>query len=122
MLNTQLAVCPSGVSSDTTGEGSEERDHVIHRRDTEPNLRHRSPLSQLGGQSPGQVKLQIGYSTEENRLYITVLSCRGLPACGSAKDSSDPYVSFILLPDKNRTTKRKTITKKRDLNPEFNER
>ncbi|XP_071228958.1 extended synaptotagmin-1-like isoform X2 [Salvelinus alpinus] len=122
MLNTQLAVCPSGVSSDTTGEGSEERDHVIHRRDTEPNLRHRSPLSQLGGQSPGQVKLQIGYSTEENRLFITVLSCRGLPACGSAKDSSDPYVSFILLPDKNRTTKRKTITKKRDLNPEFNER
>ncbi|XP_052340147.1 extended synaptotagmin-1 [Oncorhynchus keta] len=110
MLNTQLAVCPSGVSSDTTGECSE------------PNLRHRSPLSQLGGQSPGQVKLQIGYSKEENRLYITVLSCRGLPACVSAKDSSNPYVSFILLPDKNRTTKRKTITKKRDLNPEFNER
>uniref|UniRef100_A0A8C7JDI9 Extended synaptotagmin-like protein 1a n=1 Tax=Oncorhynchus kisutch TaxID=8019 RepID=A0A8C7JDI9_ONCKI len=40
----------------------------------------------------------------------------------SSLDSSDPYVSFILLPDKNRTTKRKTITKKRDLNPEFNER
>ncbi|XP_041712656.2 extended synaptotagmin-1 isoform X1 [Coregonus clupeaformis] len=148
ILDTQLAVC----RSDGTGEGSEDRDHVIHRRDTEPNLRHRSPLSQLrrgedGGedtrsrakpieilplstcvsslrvdQSPGQVKLQIGYSLEENRLFITVLSCRGLPACGSAKDGSDPYVSFILLPDKNRTTKRKTNTKKRDLNPEFNER
>ncbi|CAB1336715.1 unnamed protein product [Coregonus sp. 'balchen'] len=86
ILDTQLAVC----RSDGTGEGSEDRDHVIHRRDTEPNLRHRSPLSQLG-----------------------------LPACGSAKDGSDPYVSFILLPDKNRTTKRKTNTKKRDLNPEF---
>ncbi|XP_029578399.1 extended synaptotagmin-1 isoform X1 [Salmo trutta] len=148
ILDTQLAVC----RSDGTKEGSEDRDHVIHRRDTEPNLRHRSPLSQLmrgedGGedarsrakpieilplstcvsslrvdQSPGQVKLQIGYSIEENRLFITVLSCRGLPACGSAKDGSDPYVSFILLPDKNRTTKRKTNTKKRDLNPEFNER
>uniref|UniRef100_A0A674B832 Extended synaptotagmin 1 n=1 Tax=Salmo trutta TaxID=8032 RepID=A0A674B832_SALTR len=52
----------------------------------------------------------------------SLFTSRGLPACGSAKDSSDPYVSFILLPDKNRTTKRKTITKKRDLNPEFNER
>ncbi|CAB1330122.1 unnamed protein product, partial [Coregonus sp. 'balchen'] len=93
MLNTQLAVCRSGVSSDSTEEGSEERDQVIHRRDTEPNLRHRSPFSQLG-----------------------------LPACGSAKDGSNPYVSLILLPDKNRTTKRNTITKKRDLNPEFNER
>ncbi|KAK6308421.1 hypothetical protein J4Q44_G00216920 [Coregonus suidteri] len=122
MLNTQLAVCRSGVSSDSTEEGSEERDQVIHRRDTEPNLRHRSPFSQLGDQSPGQVKLQIGYSIEENRLYIIVLSCRGLPACGSAKDGSNPYVSLILLPDKNRTTKRNTITKKRDLNPEFNER
>uniref|UniRef100_A0A8C8M8Z9 Extended synaptotagmin-like protein 1a n=1 Tax=Oncorhynchus tshawytscha TaxID=74940 RepID=A0A8C8M8Z9_ONCTS len=52
----------------------------------------------------------------------SLFAFRGLPACGSAKDGSDPYVSFILLPDKNRITKRKTITKKRDLNPEFNER
>uniref|UniRef100_A0A4W5Q3G0 C2 domain-containing protein n=1 Tax=Hucho hucho TaxID=62062 RepID=A0A4W5Q3G0_9TELE len=43
ILDTQLAVC----RSDGTREGSEDRDHVIHRRDTEPNLRHRSPLSQL---------------------------------------------------------------------------
>uniref|UniRef100_A0A8C7DGF9 Extended synaptotagmin 1 n=1 Tax=Oncorhynchus kisutch TaxID=8019 RepID=A0A8C7DGF9_ONCKI len=52
----------------------------------------------------------------------SLFAFRGLPACGSAKDGSDPYVSFILLPDKNRITKRKTNTKKRDLNPEFNER
>uniref|UniRef100_A0A6Q2Z2F2 C2 domain-containing protein n=2 Tax=Esox lucius TaxID=8010 RepID=A0A6Q2Z2F2_ESOLU len=122
ILDTQLAQCRGSVSGDGTGEASRDGDHVIHRRDTEPALRHRSPLSQLGDQSPGQVKLQIGYSLEENRLFITVLSCRGLPACGSAKDGTDPYVSFILLPDKNRTTKRKTNTKKRDLNPEFNER
>ncbi|KAL1020891.1 hypothetical protein UPYG_G00006050 [Umbra pygmaea] len=119
VLETQLA---RGFSDGGTGEGSGDRDHVIHRRDTEPNLRHRSPLSQLGDQSPGQVKLQIGYSLEENRLFITILSCRGLPVCGSAKDGTDSYVTFILLPDKNRTTKRKTNIKKRDLNPEFNER
>uniref|UniRef100_A0AAX7SQR8 Extended synaptotagmin-like protein 1a n=1 Tax=Astatotilapia calliptera TaxID=8154 RepID=A0AAX7SQR8_ASTCA len=39
-----------------------------------------------------------------------------------SKDGADPYVSFILLPDKKATTKRKTATKKKDLSPEFNER
>lgn len=66
------------------------------------------------------MKLTIGYSTEECRLFITVHSCRSLAAC--SKDGADPYVSFILLPDKKATTKRRTTTKKRDLNPEFNER
>lgn len=45
---------------------------------------------------------------------------RGLAAC--SKDGADPYISFILLPDKKGATKRRTATKKRDLNPEFNER
>uniref|UniRef100_A0A8C3HFU0 Extended synaptotagmin 1 n=1 Tax=Chrysemys picta bellii TaxID=8478 RepID=A0A8C3HFU0_CHRPI len=40
----------------------------------------------------------------------------------SSKDIPDPYVSLILLPDKNRVTKRKTTVRKRTLNPEFNER
>uniref|UniRef100_A0AAX7V7Y8 Extended synaptotagmin-like protein 1a n=1 Tax=Astatotilapia calliptera TaxID=8154 RepID=A0AAX7V7Y8_ASTCA len=70
--------------------------------------------------SAGQVKLTIGYSMEENRLFITVHSCRALVA--RSKDGADPYVSFILLPDKKATTKRKTATKKKDLSPEFNER
>lgn len=47
-------------------------------------------------------------------------TCRTLAAC--SKDGADPYVSFVLLPDKKATTKRRTATKKRDLNPEFNER
>lgn len=51
---------------------------------------------------------------------ITVYTHRSLAAC--SKDGADPYVSFILLPDKKATTKRRTTTKKRDLNPEFNER
>jgi len=96
------------------------------------------------------VKLTIGYSTDENRLFIIVHSCRflydihyllitsfsqssrrrcisqslythrALAAC--SKDGADPYVSFILLPDKKATTKRRTTIKKRELNPEFNER
>uniref|UniRef100_A0A8C1EUK4 Extended synaptotagmin-like protein 1a n=1 Tax=Cyprinus carpio carpio TaxID=630221 RepID=A0A8C1EUK4_CYPCA len=35
---------------------------------------------------------------------------------------SHTYISFILLPDKNRITKRKTSVKKKSLKPEFNER
>lgn len=54
------------------------------------------------------------------------MSLRSLPAlrtlAACSKDGADPYVSFILLPDKKGTTKRRTATKKRDLNPEFNER
>uniref|UniRef100_A0A3Q0T443 Extended synaptotagmin 1 n=1 Tax=Amphilophus citrinellus TaxID=61819 RepID=A0A3Q0T443_AMPCI len=38
------------------------------------------------------------------------------------KDGVDSYVSLMLLPDKSKATKRKTGVKKRDHNPEFNER
>lgn len=45
---------------------------------------------------------------------------RNLPSF--SKDPPDTYISFILLPDKNRNTKRKTSVKKKSLKPEFNER
>ncbi|KAM9343555.1 extended synaptotagmin-1 isoform 2-T2 [Pholidichthys leucotaenia] len=116
ILDTQLAVCRGDASND----GS--IDEVIPRWDpSHLDLKHRSGFSiNDNPNSTGQVKLTTGYSTEENRLFITVHSCRALAAC--SKDGADPYVSFILLPDKKATTKRKTATKKRDLNPEFNER
>uniref|UniRef100_A0A672I0G2 Extended synaptotagmin-like protein 1a n=1 Tax=Salarias fasciatus TaxID=181472 RepID=A0A672I0G2_SALFA len=69
--------------------------------------------------------LQTFYSTATMlRLVCTqetqVIMCVALAAC--SKDGADPYVTFILLPDKKASTKRRTATKKRDLNPEFNER
>uniref|UniRef100_A0A7N6ATL5 Extended synaptotagmin-like protein 1a n=1 Tax=Anabas testudineus TaxID=64144 RepID=A0A7N6ATL5_ANATE len=115
ILDTQLATCrkaPGDAGSDPA-EGE-----VIPRWDpSHLDLRHRAgfPVN-----TTAQVKLTISYSTEESRLFITVHSCRALAAC--SKDGADPYVSFILLPDKKATTKRRTSTKKRDLNPEFNER
>uniref|UniRef100_A0AAQ5ZBY0 Extended synaptotagmin-like protein 1a n=1 Tax=Amphiprion ocellaris TaxID=80972 RepID=A0AAQ5ZBY0_AMPOC len=51
-----------------------------------------------------------------------VFFCNSEALAACSKDGADPYVSFILLPDKKATTKRRTATKKRDLNPEFNER
>uniref|UniRef100_A0A8C1W3T9 Extended synaptotagmin-like protein 1a n=1 Tax=Cyprinus carpio TaxID=7962 RepID=A0A8C1W3T9_CYPCA len=67
-----------------------------------------------------QVKLSVAYLSEENQLVITVHACRNLPSY--SKDPPDTYISFILLPDKNRNTKRKTSVKKKSLKPEFNER
>ena len=45
---------------------------------------------------------------------------RGL--LSQSKEGVDSYVSLMLLPDKSKVTKRKTAVKKRDLNPEYNER
>ncbi|XP_072552661.1 extended synaptotagmin-1 [Salminus brasiliensis] len=120
LLDSKLEKCGDGTNS------SEEVEHIIPRAETEPaanqEIRHRSV--QGGGHAEdsgqGQVKLSVVYSTKENRLVITVHSCRNLLPC--SKDGSDPYVSLLLHPDKNRSTKKKTTVKKRDLNPEFNER
>ncbi|XP_045561812.1 uncharacterized protein isoform X2 [Salmo salar] len=68
----------------------------------------------------GQVKLSLSYASKKKKLTITVHACRDLES--SSKDGLDTYVSLMLLPDKNKATKRKTSIKKRDLNPEYNER
>ncbi|XP_040009417.1 extended synaptotagmin-1 [Xiphias gladius] len=120
ILDTQLALCrraPGGAGNDASP------DEVIPRWvPSHLDIRHRSGFSIASdnANTSGQVKLTLGYSIEESRLFITIHSCRALAAC--SKDGADPYVSFILLPDKKATTKRRTATKKRDLNPEFNER
>ncbi|CAL8366671.1 unnamed protein product [Lota lota] len=118
LLDTQLAMCHP--SDDVTGE---EGEPVIPKWDpAHLDLRHRGGFTGINEPGPvaGQVKLTIAYSSEESRLYITVHSCRALTSC--SKDGADPYVSLLLLPDKKGASKRKTATKKRDLNPEFNER
>ncbi|XP_031421334.1 LOW QUALITY PROTEIN: extended synaptotagmin-1 [Clupea harengus] len=128
LLDSKLVECLKASCDDVTdGDEIEEADHVIPSRDSDvaANLRHRAVPTNAGdGMSDdgggGQVKLSLLYSSEESRLVITVYACRNLTAC--TKDGSDPYVSFILFPDKSRTTKRKTSVKKKDLNPEFNER
>lgn len=69
---------------------------------------------------PGQVKMSISYSSREGKLSVVIHACRGL--LSQNKDGVDSYVSIMLLPDKSKATKRKTAVKKRDLNPEYNER
>ncbi|XP_029990142.1 extended synaptotagmin-1-like [Sphaeramia orbicularis] len=71
-----------------------------------------------GGSGNGQVKLSISYSSE--KLIVIVHACRDL--LSQSKDGVDSYVSLMLLPDKSKSTKRKTAVKKKVLNPEYNER
>ncbi|KAG8452427.1 hypothetical protein GDO86_004288 [Hymenochirus boettgeri] len=68
----------------------------------------------------GQVRLTLYYPAKDGRLVAIMSSCRNLSL--SAKEPPDPYLSFILVPDKSRSTKKKTSVKKRTHNPEFNEK
>uniref|UniRef100_A0A8C1ZVT5 Extended synaptotagmin-like protein 1b n=1 Tax=Cyprinus carpio TaxID=7962 RepID=A0A8C1ZVT5_CYPCA len=65
----------------------------------------------------GTIKISLSF---QKKLTVIIHACRGLVT--SSKDSLDTYVSLILLPDKSKATKRKTSVKKKNLNPEFNER
>ncbi|GAA6095640.1 extended synaptotagmin-1, partial [Tachysurus ichikawai] len=65
----------------------------------------------------GQIRISLSY---QRKLTVIIHGCRGLVT--SSKEGLDTYVSLILLPDKSKATKRKTAVKKKDLNPEFNER
>ncbi|KAM8917460.1 uncharacterized protein AB9W97_001955 isoform 1-T1 [Spinachia spinachia] len=68
----------------------------------------------------GQVKLSLSYAAQKSHLIVIVHACRGL--LSQSKDGVDSYISLMLLPDKSKATKRKTAVKKRDLNPEYNEK
>uniref|UniRef100_H3C487 Extended synaptotagmin 1 n=1 Tax=Tetraodon nigroviridis TaxID=99883 RepID=H3C487_TETNG len=67
-----------------------------------------------------EVEVTLSYSPQERQLMVVVHACRGL--LPQSKDGVDSYVSLLLLPDKNKATKKKTAVKKRDHNPEYNER
>uniref|UniRef100_F7BB06 Extended synaptotagmin-1 n=1 Tax=Equus caballus TaxID=9796 RepID=F7BB06_HORSE len=111
-------------SSSSLSEELELWGGLPHITSSAPELRQRlthgdSPVEAPAGPL-GQVKLTVWYYSEERKLVSIVHSCRALRQNG--RDPPDPYVSLLLLPDKNRGTKRKTSQKKRTLNPEFNER
>uniref|UniRef100_A0ABI7ZPF6 Extended synaptotagmin 1 n=1 Tax=Felis catus TaxID=9685 RepID=A0ABI7ZPF6_FELCA len=111
-------------SSSSLSEEPELWGGLPHITSSAPELRQRlthgdSPVEAPAGPL-GQVKLTVWYYSEERKLVSIVHSCRALRQNG--RDPPDPYVSLLLLPDKNRGTKRKTSQKKRTLNPEFSER
>ncbi|XP_073471933.1 phosphatidylinositol 4-phosphate 3-kinase C2 domain-containing subunit beta isoform X2 [Aquarana catesbeiana] len=71
------------------------------------------PVGTVGG----EVKLSISYKNDQ--LFIMVMHIRGLPLCDTNEPS--PYVKIYLLPDPQKTTKRKTKVAKKTCNPTYNE-
>ncbi|XP_078390628.1 extended synaptotagmin-1 [Cetorhinus maximus] len=86
---------------------------------SELDLRQRMNRKMDVSESP-QIKLTLQYNVQQGRLLLVVHSCRNLKL--HSKEIPDPYVSLILLPDKNRVTKRKTSVKKKTINPEYNDK
>uniref|UniRef100_A0A8I5TUT8 Extended synaptotagmin-1 n=1 Tax=Pongo abelii TaxID=9601 RepID=A0A8I5TUT8_PONAB len=111
-------------SSSSLSEEPELSGGPPHITSSAPELRQRLTHVDSSLEAPagplGQVKLTVWYYSEERKLVSIVHGCRALRQNG--RDPPDPYVSLLLLPDKNRGTKRKTSQKKRTLSPEFNER
>ncbi|XP_051563285.1 uncharacterized protein LOC127446426 isoform X3 [Myxocyprinus asiaticus] len=74
-------------------------------------------LSNKQTATTGQIKISISF---QKKLIVVIHACRHLVT--SSKDGLDTYISLILQPDKSKVTKRKTSVKKKNLNPEYNER
>ncbi|XP_067166694.1 phosphatidylinositol 4-phosphate 3-kinase C2 domain-containing subunit beta [Apteryx mantelli] len=72
------------------------------------------PVGKVGG----EVKLSISY--KNNKLFIMVMHIRGLQPLQDGNDP-DPYVKTYLLPDPQKTTKRKTKVARKTCNPTYNE-
>ncbi|XP_028924891.1 phosphatidylinositol 4-phosphate 3-kinase C2 domain-containing subunit beta isoform X1 [Ornithorhynchus anatinus] len=72
------------------------------------------PVAKVGG----EVKLSISY--RNNKLFIMVMHIRGLQPLQEGNDP-DPYVKIYLLPDPQKTTKKKTKVARKTCNPTYNE-
>uniref|UniRef100_A0A8D0D8X9 Phosphatidylinositol-4-phosphate 3-kinase catalytic subunit type 2 beta n=1 Tax=Sander lucioperca TaxID=283035 RepID=A0A8D0D8X9_SANLU len=76
------------------------------------------PSSRPAGKDLGQVKLSISYKND--KLFIMVMHIRGLQPLQDGTDP-DPYVKLYLLPDPQKTSKRKTKAARRTCNPTYNQ-
>uniref|UniRef100_A0A673YU00 Phosphatidylinositol-4-phosphate 3-kinase catalytic subunit type 2 beta n=1 Tax=Salmo trutta TaxID=8032 RepID=A0A673YU00_SALTR len=85
------------------------------QRDEKPGTICWAPVS---GKVVGEVKLSISYKSD--KLFIMVMHIRGLQPLQEGTDP-DPYVKLYLLPDPQKTSKRKTKAARRTCNPTYNE-
>uniref|UniRef100_A0A7N6BL09 Phosphatidylinositol-4-phosphate 3-kinase n=1 Tax=Anabas testudineus TaxID=64144 RepID=A0A7N6BL09_ANATE len=91
-------------------------------RDETPGTTSSKPAELLWSPAPGtelgEVKLSISYRND--KLFIMVMHIRGLQPLQDGTDP-DPYVKLYLLPDPQKTSKRKTKAARRTCNPTYNE-
>ncbi|KAI1732594.1 c2 domain-containing protein [Ditylenchus destructor] len=66
----------------------------------------------------GQIHFKLDYDFTSNKMSVTVVECRDLPAM-DRNGMSDPYMKITVLPD--RKPKFETKIKRNNLNPVYNE-
>lgn len=74
----------------------------------------------LCGAAIGYMRIKADYDPEFHRLNLTIRECKGIPPSAGRQDAN-PYVKVYLVPDKAKTTKRKTKVHKGTTSPVFNE-
>uniref|UniRef100_A0A665XAV2 Uncharacterized protein n=1 Tax=Echeneis naucrates TaxID=173247 RepID=A0A665XAV2_ECHNA len=92
--------------------------HLIHASPEVAQVSHKISWSPASGKELGEVKLSISYKND--KLFIMVMHIRGLVSLTDGTDP-DPYVKLYLLPDPQKTSKRKTKAARRTCNPTYNE-
>lgn len=75
------------------------------------------------GQVPirGEVQFGIKYDNASTTFEVHVFQAREIAAVDSKKEVTDPYCKVYLLPDRTKAGKKKTRTRKKTLNPEWDE-
>ncbi|XP_051002076.1 synaptotagmin-7 isoform X1 [Acomys russatus] len=73
-----------------------------------------------GSGSRGELLLSLCYNPSANSIIVNIIKARNLKAMDIG-GTSDPYVKVWLMHKDKRVEKKKTVTKKRNLNPIFNE-
>uniref|UniRef100_A0A8L2QJI4 Synaptotagmin-7 n=1 Tax=Rattus norvegicus TaxID=10116 RepID=A0A8L2QJI4_RAT len=73
-----------------------------------------------GSGSRGELLLSLCYNPSANSIIVNIIKARNLKAMDIG-GTSDPYVKVWLMYKDKRVEKKKTVTKKRNLNPIFNE-
>ncbi|XP_033763925.1 synaptotagmin-B-like [Pecten maximus] len=69
----------------------------------------------------GEICLGMNYLPTAEKLYLTVVRVRGLKAMNRTTNTTDAYVKVVLMHDGRQLKKVKTVVKRSDLNPEYDE-
>ncbi|VDK47352.1 unnamed protein product [Anisakis simplex] len=84
-------------------------------------LEHAMPVEKrFDSDERGKILVGLVYSVQQGSLFVSIKRCVELVGMDST-GFSDPYVKVALIPLTSKTHRQKTSTKKRTLNPEFNE-
>lgn len=69
----------------------------------------------------GKIQLSLAFYSQHGTLKVGIVRCQSLSGADPQKDSADPFVRVVLLPESTSDCRKKTTIKWDSFNPEFNE-